>query len=279
MRVRPPSQWSRLARCASTNDEAQKLARAGAEEGTVVTAAEQTRGRGRLGRSWHSPADENLYMSVVLRPPLAPHKAPLLCLCAGLAMYEAACALVDENRTSADDDDARLRLKWPNDLLGARVKSQAPWRKLGGVLTELCCVGMRVVYVIVGVGCNIGGREFPAAVEATSLRLLTHADLAAAATVERFGERFLVALAAHYERYLQEGAPPIIELFCRAAQLGPSHPRVIVKTSSAGADPTRELAGIPVGLGPDGELLLEVDSGELVTVLTGDVALASSVAA
>src|SRR5437868_2618396 len=69
-----------LASCASTNDEAIAWARAGAPEGAVVIAETQTRGRGRMGRSWSSPAGEGVYLSLVLRPPLPPAAAPPLTL-------------------------------------------------------------------------------------------------------------------------------------------------------------------------------------------------------
>jgi BirA family biotin operon repressor/biotin-[acetyl-CoA-carboxylase] ligase len=104
----------------STNDEAVRLADAGAPHGTTVVASAQTAGRGRLGRSWFSPADAGLYASIVVRERRA---APLLTLAGGVAVAEGihlAVALPAE-------------IKWPNDIvidsgLGKR-------RKLAGILT------------------------------------------------------------------------------------------------------------------------------------------------
>src|SRR5690348_13789377 len=73
----------------STNDEAMSRARAGAAHGTVITAEEQTRGRGRQGRTWHSPRGENVYVSVILRLPVKPTAAPPLTLAAGVAVCDA----------------------------------------------------------------------------------------------------------------------------------------------------------------------------------------------
>jgi BirA family biotin operon repressor/biotin-[acetyl-CoA-carboxylase] ligase len=282
MRALLSSEWQRFARCASTNDEAQQLARGGAPEGTVVVAAEQTAGRGRLGRRWHSPAGENLYLSVLLRPPLTPQRAPLLGLCAGLAMHRAA----HEFFAAAPADRApRLKLKWPNDLLGAAPG--APFAKLGGILTELVCVGARIDFVIIGVGCNVNGRAFPPDVVATSLRLLgestdhpifSQLDSKAAA-IDRLGELFLVALADFYELYLTGGAPPIRQAFIRAAELGPQHPKVVVKSVKSAAAPDGTLTGVPIDLGAEGELILQTESGAIATILAGDVALAAPFAA
>src|SRR5579871_716789 len=99
------------AACASTNDLAAERARAGAPTGLVVVADAQTRGRGRLGRTWHSPAADNLYLSILLRPTRPPPEIPPLTLLVGGAV---AGALVNLGLTP--------RLKWPNDveLLGER---------------------------------------------------------------------------------------------------------------------------------------------------------------
>lgn len=261
--------WQQLPYCESTNDELIRLGRAGAPEGTVITADAQGRGRGRQGRTWYSPSGDNLYLSVLLRPPLPPHRAPPLCLCAGLALYDAVASFLPSAATGSSID---LRLKWPNDLLAARRSpgdSSTPARlgKLGGILTELFGLSGTVDFVVIGVGCNVRSRTFPADVPATSLALLL-ADTAAAPTVtpRLVGERFLAALTAWYERYLLGGPAPITEAFAEYAQLGPDHPPVEVKLRPD--EPP--LRGIPIALGLDGELLLQTASG-IERVLSGDV--------
>ncbi|MDQ7843489.1 MAG: biotin--[acetyl-CoA-carboxylase] ligase [Armatimonadota bacterium] len=102
----------------STNDLARRLAEDGAAEGTAVLALTQTRGRGRLGRSWASPPG-GLYLSVVLRPELPPARWPLLALAVALG----AAAGAEEASGIA------VKLKWPNDLVTEEGK-------VGGVLLE-----------------------------------------------------------------------------------------------------------------------------------------------
>lgn len=263
--MRSRREWHHLPSCGSTNDEATRLGRAGAAEGTVVTAGQQTSGRGRQGRRWHSPPDENLYLSVLLRPPLPPQRAPLLCLCAGLALHEAVTASLAE---LAPANPSQLLLKWPNDLLG-RAPGAGSWSKLGGILTELVCAGSAIDFVVVGIGCNVNSSSFPPELAAISLRQLAPAG-APSFELRRLAERILDSLE-HWSRcYLEEGAAPIIAAFAAAAALGPAHRPITVSTLD------RTLTGVPVGLGLDGELLLHTAAG-VERVLTGEVALSSLV--
>src|SRR5262249_2486214 len=104
----------------STNRVALELGHAGEPEGAVVLAEEQTGGRGRAGRSWHSERAAGIYMSLLLRPKLAPVQAPLLTMMAGLSAQAAI-----QSATSLSID-----LKWPNDLM-------MRGKKAGGILTEM----------------------------------------------------------------------------------------------------------------------------------------------
>src|SRR5204863_9598302 len=96
-----------VASTTSTNDDAKQAARDGVSSGAAFIADTQTSGRGRLGRSWHSPPGENLYASFVLRPSFSPHIAPIVTLAAGLAVADAVTPLVPGRA---------LGLKWPNDV-------------------------------------------------------------------------------------------------------------------------------------------------------------------
>ncbi len=130
----------------STNDEALALAARGAEDGTAVMAGLQRAGRGRRGRSWFSPPDAGLYLSLIVRPCDWPGGVPLVTLGAGVAASRAvtqACGLPVE-------------LKWPNDLVVGR-----PWRKLGGVLSEAVTSSGRVDAVVVGIGINLQPTAYP----------------------------------------------------------------------------------------------------------------------
>jgi BirA family biotin operon repressor/biotin-[acetyl-CoA-carboxylase] ligase len=142
----------------STNRAAMDAALEGAPEGSVFTAEEQTAGRGRGDHSWHSPAGQGLYVSIVLRPQLPPNNVLWLSLIAGLAVH----AAIREVTTISVD------LRWPNDiLLGGK--------KLGGILTELGTESGRISHAVIGIGLNINQPMFPPelAAVATALRIET----------------------------------------------------------------------------------------------------------
>lgn len=122
----------------STNSEAYRIAREGGEEGEVVVADCQLRGKGRLGRSWLSPPGANLYVSVILRPPIEARNAPLLTLMAAVAAVKAV------KRISG----IRPRIKWPNDLL-------VNGKKVAGLLNEMNARAGQVDFVILGIGINV----------------------------------------------------------------------------------------------------------------------------
>lgn len=129
----------------STNDEAQRGAKAGASHGTTWVAEQQTAGRGRRGRAWVSPAGEGLLFSVLLRLSCPPVRLPPLALLAGLAVRESVLRAAPK---------ADVKVKWPNDVV-------VDGRKIAGVLVEAITVGSRVEAVIMGIGVNVHTRSFP----------------------------------------------------------------------------------------------------------------------
>ncbi|MBV9574228.1 MAG: biotin--[acetyl-CoA-carboxylase] ligase [Acidobacteriales bacterium] len=142
----------------STNTAAMKAGAAGAAEGSVFLAEQQTEGRGRGAHTWHSTQSDGIYCSVLLRPSLSPSEALLLSLAAGLAVKGAINEI--DPKVNAD-------LKWPNDLL-------IDGKKFCGILTEMNAEVTRVRYLVVGVGINVNHGSFPAELkQATSLRLAT----------------------------------------------------------------------------------------------------------
>jgi BirA family transcriptional regulator, biotin operon repressor / biotin---[acetyl-CoA-carboxylase] ligase len=141
-----------LAETSSTNDLAATAAREGAPHGATWVAEQQTRGRGRRGHSWFSPAGEGLLFSVLLRVPCAPARIPPIALVAGLAVRDAVAAA--SGASVAVDSRQRIEIKWPNDVL-------VGGRKLAGVLVEAVTMGSRVEAVVVGIGINVHTRAFP----------------------------------------------------------------------------------------------------------------------
>ncbi len=142
----------------STNLVAMKAAEAGAHEGTVFLADEQTAGRGRGGHTWASDKGAGIYCSIVLRPKVTPNESLLLSMMAGIAVHQAV-----ERLTGAKAD-----LRWPNDVLFGE-------RKFCGILTELSTEQQKVKHVVVGIGINVNRTDFPPELEqiATSIRLAT----------------------------------------------------------------------------------------------------------
>ena len=130
----------------STNTRAKEMADQGAPHGTVLIARQQTGGRGRLGRSFHSPAGSGIYMSMVLRPDCQAGQLMHLTCATAVAMCDAVEAATD----------FRPAIKWTNDLVWGK-------RKLGGILTELGFQGSTLAYAVVGIGinCTQNAEDFP----------------------------------------------------------------------------------------------------------------------
>ena len=124
----------------STNDTLQEMAAAGAPEGTAVLARHQTAGRGRMGRSFYSPADTGLYFSILLRPDLPPEAALSLTPMAAVSAAEAI----------AEVTGIQTKIKWVNDLLLGQ-------KKVCGILaqSQLTEEGKRLAHAIIGVGINL----------------------------------------------------------------------------------------------------------------------------
>lgn len=149
----------------STNTLAMREAEQGAPAGTVYLADEQTAGRGRGGNQWRSEPGQGLYVSVLLRPAIAPADALWLSLAAGLAVQAAVAAV-----TTLQPD-----IRWPNDLL-------LSGKKFCGILTELNAEATRVRHAVVGIGINVHQPAFPPdlAALATSLAIETGREWARA---------------------------------------------------------------------------------------------------
>ena len=146
-------------RAGSTNTLAMQAASAGAPEGSLFLAEQQTAGRGRGSNQWHSVESAGIYCSVILRPQLPPADVLVLSLAAGLAVVSA-----------VQEIDAQLSpdLKWPNDVL-------IGGKKFCGILTEMNAEATRVRHIVVGTGINVNHTQFPEEIRdrATSLHLAT----------------------------------------------------------------------------------------------------------
>ncbi len=231
---------------ASTNDLAKELAAKGAPEGTLVVAEAQTRGRGRLGRDWESPAGTGLYVSLLLRPPLPPTEMPQITLTTAVAVARAL-------RRSTGITPG---IKWPNDLLLAG-------KKLGGILTEMETESEQIRHLVVGLGLNVNNPAFPEELSpiATSLRMTTGRKHCRVKILQAWLEEF----EELYELFLGRQFAVILEEWrSLAVTLG--------QLVTVWQGP-RSIRGRALEVAPDGALLLEMESGEMVRVTSGEIPL------
>lgn len=233
---------------ASTNDLAKELAARGAPEGTLVVAEAQSRGRGRLGRQWNSPPGTGLYVSLLLRPPLPPTEMPQITLTTAVAVARALKRVTG----------VAPGIKWPNDLLLAG-------KKLGGILTEMETESDQIRHLVVGLGLNVGNRAFPEELAdmATSLALGLGRPLPKNSRLAIL-KAWLEEFEDLYERFLAREFTGILEEWrSLTVTLGQ---RVTVRQGPLA------IHGLALEVAPDGALLLETDSGEVVRVTSGEIA-------
>jgi len=233
----------------STNDIALDLGHHGAPHGTVVIAEEQTAARGRVGRKWHSEKANGIYVSVLLRPPISPASAAMLTLVAGLAALEAVA-----RQTGLAPD-----IRWPNDLL-------VGGRKFAGILTEMHAEPDRIRFVVVGIGINVNHERFPEelATIATSLRMAAGREQSRIELLLQL----LLELERYYNRFIAEGAGPIVERFSQVSSFARGK-RVQVETAA------ETFTGTTDGLEPNGLLRVRRDGGRVEPVVSGSIREAS----
>ncbi|MFA5161389.1 MAG: biotin--[acetyl-CoA-carboxylase] ligase [Elusimicrobiales bacterium] len=148
-------------RAQSTQDIARALAETGAPQGTLVIAGEQSGGRGRLGRNWHS-APGGLYMSLILRPKAAPADLSAL----GIAAAESAA------KTLKSLYGLKTRVKPPNDVLALDPAKRA-YRKISGILAEAPCAGASAEWIALGMGVNLSNALARELDSATTVKRIT----------------------------------------------------------------------------------------------------------
>lgn len=237
----------------STNDEALEALRQGAPHGSAVVAEQQLAGRGRREdrgerRAWYSPANANVYLSVVLRPKLDPSRVSGITLACGVTIAHALRAL------GAGD----VRLKWPNDLyIGDR--------KVGGILSEAATGvgGLEGVVVGVGININVPAGEFPGELRdrATSLLRENGRIFDRLRIVQEVRAAILEACA----RLEAGGLPDFAEDF-RALDVTLGRE---VRFEQEGV----AMRGIADGLSAQGGLWVKRDAGERVKVMAGEVVI------
>ncbi len=230
----------------STNSKAYEMATRGAEEGEVIIAESQTKGKGRLGRNWFSPPYLNLYLSVILWPPVPPHQAPLITLMAAVATAEA----IEKS------SGLQPLIKWPNDIL-------LNGRKMAGLLNEIKSETDRIDFVILGIGVNLNVDEkmFPPGIRsiATSMKR----EMGQRVSRKNFLASLLQELEKWYTVFLKEGGTAILKSWRERARIKGRQ----VKMTSFG----ETITGRAIDVDSDGALIIETKRGERKRVVAGDI--------
>lgn len=230
----------------STNEVAKKLAREGAEEGTIVVAEEQVSGHGRLTRNFFSPFAKGIWFSLILRPKFLPMEAAKCTLMAGVGVCRAI------RRMGLSD----CGIKWPNDLL-------YHGKKMVGMITEMSASMEKIDYIIIGIGINTGTKkeEFPEAFRENATSFINEGvevsrkELLAAVLLE---------LEKEYKIAQEEGFDKVLEDWRELSVTIGQDVRVIFGDDS--------FTGKAIDIDKDGCLL--VDTGKEVTrVIAGDVSI------
>lgn len=232
----------------STSDIVEKLARDGVDEGVVVFAESQTKGRGRLGRKWLSPTAKGLWFSILLRPRIRLQEATQLTIASGVAL----------RRAIESETGLPATIKWPNDIL---IRG----KKAAGILTELKAELDRVAYAIVGIGVdvNLNAGDFPLELKkmATSLKLETGSLVPRA----ELAVRILKELDSDYGRVRTGDFEQVADEWEKhCATIG--H-QVAIRVAD------RQVRGRAESLAEDGSLLVRTDHGHLENIIGGDVTL------
>lgn len=231
----------------STNTKLSELAAAGAEHGTIVVADLQTAGKGRRGRIWESPAGENIYMSMLLKPTFEANIAPMLTLCMAYSV-----AKVLQSQGFPD-----VRIKWPNDLI-------IGGKKICGILTEMKMKDSQIDYVIIGVGINVNTKEFPEELvdKATSLYLVSNREMKRQTLIDEVITQF----ESVYQQFCEEKDLSFLQ---------DEYNKLLINQGKEVRvlEPEKEYNACAEGINAKGELLVRMEDGTQKEIYAGEVSV------
>jgi BirA family biotin operon repressor/biotin-[acetyl-CoA-carboxylase] ligase len=222
----------------------------GIAPGTVLVADQQTKGKGRLGRTWESPAGRNIYLSLIIRPELEPKDTTMLTILSAVA---GALALQRSCNIAAS-------IKWPNDLVISD-------KKLGGILTEVRADPDRVAIAVIGMGINVNmnSRNLPESIKdiATSVRIETGKN--------HSRNEIIIQLLREFEKWFnilkKEGKIPLLDAWRKNSSTLGREVNVIMRDDT--------WAGLAEDIDDSGMLILKLRSGERKTISSGDISFFS----
>lgn len=230
----------------STNIQAKLIKKGSDWDGTLVIAEKQNLGKGRRGRSWSSPAGSGIWMSLLIKPDIPTDRVSSVTLVSALAVHRALRKLCPSG----------LLIKWPNDLV-------INGKKLCGILTEMSCESS-INYVVIGIGINVNNSSFPEEIGETATSLsgsLGHAVKRAPIVAD-----FLSEFENLYEDFEKKGDISfMLDEYERFLANKDRRVRVL--------KPENEWEGTARGVNKRGELLVENDRGEIITVISGEVSV------
>ncbi|NLY35903.1 MAG: biotin--[acetyl-CoA-carboxylase] ligase [Tissierellia bacterium] len=231
----------------STNDRAKEMAFE-ENEGTLVIAEEQTKGKGRLGRSWISPKGKGIWMSMILKPELGPINAGSITLLAAAAVHSALKNL-----------DINSEIKWPNDLL-------IEGKKAVGILTEMSAELNRINYIVIGIGINVNLNEedIPEDLKAraTSIKITQNKK------VDR--KKLLSNILNEFEKlyipFVREESTAHFLSICRENSATIGRKVKIIKNKE-------EKGAKALDINEKGELVVQYEDGKIENVFSGEVSV------
>jgi len=227
----------------STNTEALKQARQGADEGLCIVARQQTAGRGRHGRVWVSQKNAGLYFSIVLRPKLDTKFLPLITLMTGVAVHD-----------TLQDLGLNADIKWVNDVL-------VNGKKISGILAETTETNNGLA-VVLGIGINLKSTNFPPEIADIATSLESETKVAATGNLVELLTKYLTYF---YEILRSENGPAeIIDQWRRrSSYFSGKAVRVVLENET--------ITGVTDGLEPNGALRVRRENGELSIIHAGVV--------
>lgn len=236
----------------STNSEANRLLGEQSSAPLVVISEEQTKGRGRRGRQWHSPAEGNLYASFAFHPQMPPMRMQSITLYIGLSLCE----------WLHTDYDIPIGIKWPNDLL-------INGRKVSGILTEARIDADNIRDLVFGIGINVHGRsrQWPEEVQKVATTISGNTDKKI--SLNEFTARACKVVLTAYNKYLASEVPS--ERFARWPKYD-----VLFNQTIGYEKNNQRFSGTGRGIDSHGNLIVETPTGEKITLSAGEVSIGSS---
>lgn len=230
----------------TTQKLAHQLALEGAKHGTVVIADEQTDGKGRVNRYFHSKKEKGIWMSLILRPNILPYMAPQLTLLTATVLAD----------VISEETEIKPQIKWPNDVLINE-------KKISGILTEMQAEQDKVVYVIVGIGINVNHKKNElykdTRNEITSLNIETNQEW----DLNKLTQKLLRKFELKYDQYMQNGFANV-KTDWESYGFKLNEPLFI----SSG---NHQFSATFIGIAEDGALLAKKNNGEIERIYAGEI--------